>query len=156
VFTVSVPGGDPRTVLSLEQGLIVVTAEKRKVLTVSVPGGDPRAVLSLEQGLIVVTAEKRKVLTVSVPGGDCSVPLSVTFRPAGAERYTADIYISIRHNIYDDSFVQLIGEGYVETVTIDDVSCSDDFDPPLVPAPVFSAAGEEGAAIAGEEEDTPG
>jgi len=97
------------------------------------------------------TDVKQKVLTVFVNGGDCSVPLNVTFRPASADRFTADICISIRHNIYEDSFVQLIGEGYVETVTIDDVSCSDDFDPPLIPP---AAAVEEDAEE--DEEETPG
>jgi len=64
----------------------------------------------------------------------------------------------IRHNIYEDSFVQLIGEGYIETVTIDDVSCSDDFDLSLIPAPASIGAGEEGTAVttADDEEDTPG
>ena len=95
--------------------------------------------------------DEQKVLTVFVNGGDCSVPLNVTFCPTSAERYTADVYISIRNNIYEDSFVQLIGEGYIENVTIDDVSCSDDFDPPLVPP---AATAEEGAEE--EEEDTPG
>ena len=95
------------------------------------------------------TEHKWKVFTVFVNGGDCSVPLNVTFRPTSAERFTADIYISIRHNIYEDSIVQVIGEGYIETVTIDDISCSDDFDPPLMP-PVREEGVEE------QEEDTPG
>ena len=64
----------------------------------------------------------------------------------------ADIYISIRHNIYEDSIVQLVGEGYIETVTIDDISCTDDFDPPLMPPTAAAAvAGDED-----EEDDTPG
>jgi len=103
--------------------------------------------------ICIDTEQKWKVLTVFVNGGDCSVPLNVSFRPTSAERFVADIYISIRHNIYEDSVVQLIGEGYVETVTIDDVSCSDDFDPPLMP-PAAAAAVEEGAEE--DEEDTPG
>jgi len=88
---------------------------------------------------------------VFVSGGDCPVPLNVTFCPTSAERSMASIYISIRHNIYEDTIVQLIGEGYVETVAIDDISCSDDFDPPLMPPP---AAVEEG--VEDEEDDTPG
>ena len=99
------------------------------------------------------TVRKSKVLTVFVNGGDCSVPVNVTFRPTAAERCMADIYISIRHNIYEDSIVQLVGEGYIETVTIDDISCTDDFDPPLMPPPTAAAAvaGDED-----EEDDTPG
>jgi len=96
----------------------------------------------------------RKVLTVFVNGGDCSVPLNVTFRPTAAERYMAHVYISIKHNIYDDSIVQVIGEGYIETVTIDEVSWSDDFDPPLIPPP--AALLDEDADEEAEEDDTPG
>ena len=95
-----------------------------------------------------VTENRWTVLTVFVNGGDCSVPLNVTFHPTSAERFTADIYISIRHNIYEDSVVQVIGEGYIETITIDDISCSDDFDPPLM-LPARDDGDEH-------EEDTPG
>jgi len=98
----------------------------------------------------VYTDNKYKVLTVFVNGGDCSVPLNVTFRPRSAERCTAEIYISIRHNIYEDTVVQVIGEGYVETITIDDISCSDDFDPPLLPPPPPATTDEE---VADEEEE---
>ena len=93
--------------------------------------------------------QKSNVLTVYVNGSDTSVPLEVTFRPTSAERCVADVYISIRHNIYEDSVVQLIGEGYVETVTIDDVICSDDFDVP----PSLSAADE---AAEDDDDNTPG
>ena len=102
--------------------------------------------------------QKSKVLTVFVNGGDCSVSLNVTFRPTSAERCTAEIYISIRHNIYEDSVVQLIGEAYVETVTIDDVSCSDDPDLPLM-LPPLAAADADATVLKGveeEDEDMPG
>jgi len=93
------------------------------------------------------------VLKVFVSGGDCSVSLNVTFCPTSAERCTADIYISIKHNMYEDSIVQLIGEGYVETVTIDDVSCSDDFDPPLILPPPTAAIDADATTQNEEEED---
>jgi len=98
--------------------------------------------------------EKSNVLTVFVNGGDCSVSLNVTFRPRAAERSMVEVFISIRHNIYEHSIVQLIGEGYIETVTIDDVSCSDDFDPPLVlPPPTPAVATAAGGAVEGGEEE---
>jgi len=52
--------------------------------------------------------------------------------------------------------VQLIGEGYVETVTIDDVSCSDDFDPPLMLPPPAAAADAMVLDEDEEDEDMPG
>jgi len=100
--------------------------------------------------------QKSNVLTVFVNGGDCSVSLNVTFCPTSAERCAAEIYISIRHNLYEDSVVQLIGEGYVETVTIDDVSCSDDFDPPLMLPPPAAAADAMVLDEDEEDEDMPG
>jgi len=103
---------------------------------------------------VCVIETKSKVLRVTVNGGDCSVALNVTFCPLSTERCTANIYISIRHNIYDDTVVQLIGEGYLETITIDDLSCWDDFDPPLNPPPPPSALDEDDAVP--EDGDTPG
>ena len=98
---------------------------------------------------------KSKVLTVFVNGGDCSTSLNVTFRPTSVERCMADIYISIRHNMYEDSLVQLVGEGYVETVTVDDVTCSDH-----LPLPLLPAATDGGTPLAEsveeEDEDMPG
>jgi len=103
-------------------------------------------------------AKKFNVLTVFVSGGDSSVSLNVTFRPTSADRCTADIYISIRHNMYEDSMVQLIGEGYVETITIDDISCTDHFNPPLMLPPPQAAADAValGAGAEEEDEDMPG
>lgn len=78
------------------------------------------------------------------------MPIDVTFHPSSAERYIADMYVSIRHNIYEDGMVQLIGEGYIETVTIDDISCSDDFDPPLMtPAAAAEDAEEDDEGMPG-------
>jgi len=103
--------------------------------------------------LLIGGVQKSNVLTVFVNGGDCSVSLNVTFRPTSAERSMAEIYISIRHNMYEDSTVQLIGEGYVETITIDDISCSDDFDPPLMLAADGTVLEE---VVEEEDEDMPG
>ena len=102
-------------------------------------------------------AKKFNVLTVFVSGSDSSVSLNVTFRPTNADRCTADIYISIRHNMYEDSTVQLIGEGYVETITIDDISCTDHFNPLMLP-PLQAAADAValGAGAEEEDEDMPG
>lgn len=45
----------------------------------------------------------------------------VIFRPIAAERCTSQLLVSVTGNLYGDSVIQLIGEGYQADITIDNV-----------------------------------
>lgn len=50
-----------------------------------------------------------------------AVSFDVTYRPTEKVRSQANIHITVEDNQYEDSIVQLIGEGYYDDVTLDNV-----------------------------------
>lgn len=48
---------------------------------------------------------------------------NVVYRPVEAQRSQAHIRLSVVDNQYEDSTLQLVGEGYVDDITLDNITC---------------------------------
>lgn len=47
--------------------------------------------------------------------------LPVVFQPTEVRRYTADLQVRVEDNDFEDTMVQLVGEGYMDEVTLEDL-----------------------------------
>jgi hypothetical protein len=63
---------------------------------------------------------------VVVCSSEETATFDVSFLPKMSQRSAAEITFSVEHNCYEKTVVQLIGEGFMETITLDDVCCIDD------------------------------
>lgn len=50
---------------------------------------------------------------------------NVVFSPSSVQRSQAHIRISVIDNQYEDSIIQLVGEGYEDTITLDKIRSVD-------------------------------
>ena len=82
-------------------------------------GGGTRAFLPLNPDE-EESKSRPHTLTVVVPTGK-SAEFSVEFTPSVASRLAGELKISVVDNPYEENAVQLIGEGYEDEVTIDNI-----------------------------------
>lgn len=69
------------------------------------------------------TTSKGKRISVVVPMGE-SVEFRVEYTPTSSGRHVGEVKLSVVDNPYEEGLVQLIGEGYEDDVTIDNIRSS--------------------------------
>lgn len=62
--------------------------------------------------------------SVNVSLGE-SVAFNVIFLPRAVQRSQAHIRVSVIDNQYEDSILQLVGEGYEDEISLDKITCVD-------------------------------
>ena len=71
--------------------------------------------------LIIVTGTKRPhTASVIINVGETAT-FDVAFQPKLAQRSAAHVRLTVVNNQYEDSVIQLIGEGYEDDITIDNI-----------------------------------
>ena len=73
--------------------------------------------------MLSVSAWNSSVYTTSVrlKIGE-TVTVNVTFCPAETGHYHAYVRLSVMDNSYEDSMLKLVGEGYVDSITLSNIS----------------------------------
>lgn len=98
------------------------------------PGTDTNAVMENDYE----DTKRPHTASVSVGVGEVA-NFNVIFKPSSVQRSQAHIKLTVIDNQYEDSIIQMVGEGYEDEITLDNIhSVSQPFEPEV-------AAGEDSA-----------
>ena len=81
-----------------------------------------RIVLSAKYMRLIFVLETRRPHTASVivNVGEKAM-FEVTFKPSGVQRSQAHLHLTVIDNQFEDSVIQLVGEGYEDDITLDNI-----------------------------------
>ena len=84
----------------------------------------PFRILSISHFYILEGSRRPHTASVNVGVGE-TVAFKAIFRPETVLRSQAHIRVSVIDNQYEDSILQLVGEGYEDEISLDKIGCVD-------------------------------